>query len=190
MKEPARKSDSYEILGQIRSLLRTYPNGLSIRELSSCFNINRNSMAKYLEILRLSGMIDLRQSGKAKVYTLCDRVPFSAIMSLTTHRLAGFDHPGRLVDLSDSFSSFLGSPRERLVGCHFENLPHPLFQGPEFRGLLNSTLKGERISRKVPFVVENRPGVMIITAIPTVFVNGTKGAAIVLGDTRTRAAFL
>ncbi|MDD1717518.1 MAG: hypothetical protein LUO88_00445, partial [Methanoregulaceae archaeon] len=79
--------------------------------------------------------------------------------------------------------------REELIGRHFEDLPFPLFQEQEFKKILNSTLQGERDSRKVPVLYKNRNIEIAVTAIPTVFFDGTRGAAILIGDPRNQASW-
>lgn len=57
-----------EFLNRIRGLLKIYPRGLTISEISQRLKCNRNSVAKYLEILQISGTVEMQQMG-----TRCER---------------------------------------------------------------------------------------------------------------------
>ena len=59
-----------EKMQKIRNLLKSHPKGLSISEISSRLNMNRNSVAKYLELLSISGKVEMQEFGSSKVYYL------------------------------------------------------------------------------------------------------------------------
>ncbi len=47
----------------IRKLLSENPDGLTIRSISAVLGMNRNSTAKYLEMLQMQGGLTLKRSG-------------------------------------------------------------------------------------------------------------------------------
>ncbi|NMB78378.1 MAG: histidine kinase, partial [Methanomicrobiales archaeon] len=60
---------------KILKALKRHPKGLMISDLSSRLRINRNVMAKYLEILLVSGDVEMDIQGNAKLFTLSKRIP-------------------------------------------------------------------------------------------------------------------
>ena len=64
-------------LGQIRELLKKNTDGMSVTDLSKALGKNKNTVGRYLDILLISGQVDMRTYGMAKVYTLSQRVPLS-----------------------------------------------------------------------------------------------------------------
>ena len=56
-------------LSRIKKILKANPRGLTITEISHKIDINRNSVAKYLDVLVTSGHVEKRQVGPAKVYS-------------------------------------------------------------------------------------------------------------------------
>lgn len=56
---------------QIKTLLREEPNGITILEIADKIGLNRNSTARYLDILASKQEIEVRQVGPAKLYKLC-----------------------------------------------------------------------------------------------------------------------
>ena len=75
---------SREITARIREVLEKHPDGLSITDLVESVDINRNTAGRYLENLLLSGQVEMRRFGMAKMYTLAKRLPVSSVLSLSS----------------------------------------------------------------------------------------------------------
>jgi len=50
---------------QVTNLLRAHPRGMTITDISRSLHLNRNSVAKYLEILVTSGQVEKQRIGRA-----------------------------------------------------------------------------------------------------------------------------
>jgi len=70
--------------GFILELLSTHPEGISIREIASMLGINRNSAAKYLDMLHMQGIVSVRKFGAAKIYSRVGKSPKTGRESLNT----------------------------------------------------------------------------------------------------------
>jgi predicted transcriptional regulator len=57
------------IITRIKILLQPHPKGLTITEISSRLKMNRNSVAKYLEVLLISGQVE----------TMCHRLRIDSL---------------------------------------------------------------------------------------------------------------
>ena len=75
-------------LALIKNVLRENPEGMSVTDIAKALNKNKNTTGRYLDILLISGHVDMRTYGMAKVFTLSQRVPLSACIQL----LKGPDH--------------------------------------------------------------------------------------------------
>ena len=89
-------------IDKIRDLLKKNPKGLTISELSQKVNLNRNSLAKYLEILLVSGQVEMESFGTAKVYYLSQRVPVSALLKFSTDLIVLLDSNLQVVQINDN----------------------------------------------------------------------------------------
>ncbi|MCF7866581.1 PAS domain-containing protein [Candidatus Woesearchaeota archaeon] len=69
-----------EELRRIKEILKEHSEGLSVGEISNKINVNRNSVAKYLDVLQISGYVNLRKIGPAKLFYTTNKVPVSSIM--------------------------------------------------------------------------------------------------------------
>ena len=73
-----------EITARITDLLVEHPQGLSITEIVKKIDINRNTAGRYLENLLVSGQVEMRHFGMAKIYALSNRIPQSAMLSISS----------------------------------------------------------------------------------------------------------
>ena len=73
-------SDHQSVINRIKVVLKDNPRGLTIGEISEKININRNSVSKYLEIMLVSGEVDMKSIGRAKLFYLSQRIPISAML--------------------------------------------------------------------------------------------------------------
>ena len=99
-------------LSRIRALLKAHPHGLTVTDIAKKIDINRNSIAKYLDILLISGQVEKRVVGKAKVYSLSHRVPISAILSLSSDAIVIIDQKKKSAARKQHIPG-MGAPRLR-----------------------------------------------------------------------------
>ena len=76
--------DLQKQLVSILKLLRANQRGMSIYEISRDIGLNRNSTAKYLDILLYTGRVEFRNVGRAKLFHISHRVPISALLDFST----------------------------------------------------------------------------------------------------------
>ncbi|MHA1673795.1 MAG: PAS domain S-box protein [Promethearchaeota archaeon] len=63
-----KREASRELLEYLEDVLKAHPDGLTITDLKSLTKLNRNWIAKQLEILEIMGRLDLKTIGPAKLY--------------------------------------------------------------------------------------------------------------------------
>jgi DNA-binding IclR family transcriptional regulator len=64
---------------RVQELLKNSPEGLSIKEIAALLEMNRNSVAKYLDILQAQGSATTHRVGTSKIYHFSRRLPEQAI---------------------------------------------------------------------------------------------------------------
>src|SRR4030042_3233410 len=109
-----------EIADQIKDLLQKNPQGLSIAEIVESIKINRNTAGRYLENLLISGHVELRRFGMAKIYRISQRVPLSAVLSISAESVVQLDSFLRIIFVNESFCMFVGTDCKNLVGKNIE----------------------------------------------------------------------
>jgi len=167
----------------IREVLKKNPQGLSITEIVRQIRVNRNTAGRYLEKLLVSGQVELRHLGMAKIYALANRVPVSAVLSISSECILQLDSSTRIVFINDTFSRFLSVPANELAGKNIEYTPlvtafddlfpafmdrvHAGLEGTEWRGELGPVRGGIYFSYRIA---------------PTALDHGQKGVSVILED--------
>lgn len=118
-------------LSEITRLLQQHENGLSILEVTKLCNLNRNSAARYLDVLKAQGVAQERIIGPAKLYTYSGLLPYesqvdlfkkamdAASCGITLADATKKDQP--LIYVNDAFLKMTGYSREEVLGknCRF-----------------------------------------------------------------------
>jgi PAS domain-containing protein len=105
-----------EISLQIKNLLKEHPHGLRITDIVKKVNINRNTAGRYLENLLVSGQVEMRRFGMAKIYTLSQRVPLSALLSISSELILQLDSSLRIIFANEPFLLLVGTDNKSLLG--------------------------------------------------------------------------
>ncbi len=167
------------IARKIRTLLKAHPKGLIITEISQRLGINRNSAAKYLEILLFTGQVEVRQIGMAKIYTVSQRVSLSGLLRFAREQIVVVDDEGRIIQANDRLLDFWQLPREALLGEQFDRV-----EVAPLRGLVlpapDGTGEAER--RDLSFEYGGRTVHCRVSLIPTVFEDGGNGCTVIIED--------
>jgi PAS domain S-box-containing protein len=176
-----------EISDQIKDLLQKNPQGLSITEIVRAININRNTAGRYLENLLVSGQVELRHFGMAKIYRLSQRVPISAVLSISAESVIQLDSFLRIIFVNESFCSLAGTDSTNLVGKNIEYTPVALVFDELFTGFIERIregIAGHEWSGEIH--LNSRNSTLFCRIAPTVFETGQKGVSILLEDITLR----
>jgi PAS domain S-box-containing protein len=167
-------------LALIREALRRNPRGMSVTGIAKDLGKNKNTIGRYLDILLITGQVEMRAYGMAKVFTLSQRIPLSAMLSYANELIMVFDEELRIVDINGNFLSLLNLSREETVGKNLASIQAP---DVDVHELLESIKNGQDTPAPVTFQVKGK-GERIFTRkqIPAVFDDGTKGVTIILDD--------
>jgi PAS domain S-box-containing protein len=172
-------------LGQIRELLKKNPDGMSVTDLSKALAKNKNTVGRYLDILLISGQVDMRTYGMAKVYTLSQRVPLSAMLSYSRELIMVLDADSRIVDINDNFLALLNLSRQNTIGKNFTYINPPDVDVHELLETLSAGSAEQ--DHQISFGLKGR-GERIFRqkSVPTVFEDGRKGLTVILEDITER----
>ena len=109
-----------EISARITDLLVEHPLGLSITEIVKKIDVNRNTAGRYLENLLVSGQVEMRHFGMAKIYAISNRIPQSAMLSISSDLVMQLDSGLRIVFANEPFLKLLGVSSAELFGKNIE----------------------------------------------------------------------
>ena len=170
-----------EKIGRIRTALKFRPRGMSISEIAQQLKMNRNSVAKYLEILLISGQVEAREIGTSKVYTISQRIPVFAMMSFSSDMILMIGSDGKILQANDTFLRFSGLAGEEVIGAQFDRIGRALFDGislPDPHSAEEKkTLIAERTTHR-----NGREYHLRIRVVPTTFDDGMEGSTLIIED--------
>ncbi|WP_157677558.1 PAS domain-containing protein [Methanoregula boonei] len=166
----------------IKSILKQSPEGMSVSEIARALRKNKNTTGRYLDILLISGQVDMRTYGMAKVYTLSQRVPLSAMLSYSKDLIVVLDRESRIVQINDNFLTLLRLTRKEIIGKDFASITstdidlHNLLTPPP-------STRSEETERIVSTRLGTKERIFKQKSIPTVFDDGARGITVILSDT-------
>jgi PAS domain S-box-containing protein len=169
-----------EQLSKIRKVLKANPRGMTVSQISKEIDLNRNSVAKYLEVLLISGHVEMRSYGPAKVFFLSQRVPISAMLDFSSDYMLILDRDFRIIKVNDNFLKLVCMEREDLLGQRMEDVSLPVFDTAEIMSNLESALKGEQIKREMECSVGEIDYCFNVKIVPTTFEDGLPGVTVIL----------
>jgi PAS domain S-box-containing protein len=176
-----------EITLQIKDLLQKNSQGLSITDIVKEININRNTAGRYLENLLISGQVELRRFGMAKIYRISQRVPLSAILSISSELVVQLDSFLRIVFVNEPFCALFETDSKNLLGKNIEFTPVALLFDELFVGFIEKIREAVAGQEWSGEIVLSSKGIIVFCRIaPTVFEDGRKGVSIILEDITQR----
>ncbi|MBP1929964.1 PAS domain S-box-containing protein [Methanolinea mesophila] len=161
--------------------LKFSPRGLSITDIAKKTGRDRNSVAKYLDVLRAEGKVEVRTIGSARVYSLAHRVPLSAFLCFTRNDILIVDRELNIVQANDKYLSLAGYAKEELIGRNLLDLNLPVVSTPEAVAILGSVGK-EQIVTEIHSTTGRQELFYRMEVIPTTFEAGETGLTIILED--------
>ncbi|MEN6442659.1 MAG: PAS domain S-box protein [Methanoregula sp.] len=173
--------DYQQELSAIKEVLKKNLAGMSVTDISKALNKNKNTVGRYLDILLISGQVAMRTYGMAKVFTLSERVPISAMLSYSNDMIMLLDAESRIIEINDNFLELLHLTRQETVGKNLEFISSPDVDVHELLATLNMGFdKKEHI---ITFPVKGgSERIFKQKSVPSVFDDGGKGITIILED--------
>lgn len=175
-----------ELLAGVRALLKNNPKGMSVSDIAAGLGMNRNSTAKYLDILAVGGQIEMRAFGPAKVYFLSQRAPLGAILNYTAEYILIIDQYNRILQVNDRFLEFLHRDRAELLGASIDDVRLPLVSAPEVRSrMLEARSEGE-VSLEIERGTGEDARYYRVRLVSTAFDDGSTGLTCIIEEITDR----
>ena len=164
---------------RIRELLATKREGMSITDISTRLDINRNTVAKYMEILQIQGAVDGRKRGTSKVFYLTERIPALSLKKVCSHPYFVVDMDGMINDANHEFCTLAGITADQLIRQSSEMVPLNLPDGTTLQNLFRTALKGSEQRARAQIRQGDRIVPVTLVMIPVVFQDGRPGVSVI-----------
>lgn len=173
------------MITRIKNQLKNNPKGMIISDLSHILNINRNIMAKYLEILLVAGEVEMEMHGNAKVYSLSRRIPLPHILNTSSDKIILLDKQGRIIWLNDSICSSLKTNPHDLVGRTLAMAEDPFLTQIPY----HATAGQDNLFSEISVQEEGKLAYYRVKQTPTVMNDGEDGIIIQCDDITKEKSF-
>ncbi len=178
-----------EKVDKIKRLLKWHQRGMTISDLASEMKINRNLVAKYLDMLLIAGQVEMQVIGAAKVFFLSRRVPISALLEFSSDLVIVFDGDQRILQVNEQVPLLLQTDKEVLIGKTITELDNPFIHALKASWTArNPKEKGEVVS-DMDCTIHGKEHHFRAKQVPTAFEDGSDGLTFIVEDVTTRKKY-
>jgi PAS domain S-box-containing protein len=174
--------DQEDEITRIRTILKENPKGLTIEDIAKKLPLNRTSTAKYLNTLQISGQAEMRTFGRAKVYTLSQRVPFSQMLNLSSDLLLVLDQNLVIIQVNEPFTRVFGHSSDDLIGTSIDQSELLPALSKKYLSQIRDSITGNEHVTTDSLKIKGQEYFFKIKLTPIVFDQGGQGLAIILED--------
>jgi PAS domain S-box-containing protein len=179
--------ESYqEELAQIKTILKNNPKGMTVSDIAHEIHINRNSVAKYLDILLISGHVEMVTFGPAKVFFPSSRIPLTALLNSTHDYIVLLNRELKFLQISENLLKFIEIQRSEIIGRPIQTFTVSFFEIPELAQNAKKALEGAEQSIEKQYIQNKQLFYLRIKHIPTTFDDGEPGVTLVIEDITDR----
>jgi len=174
---------------KIKRLLKWRQRGMTISDLASEMKINRNLVAKYLDMLLIAGQVEMQVIGAAKVFFLSRRVPVSALLEFSSDLVIVLDSDQHILQVNEQVPLMLETAKEALIGKGIREIDNPFARALQTSlKARNPQEKGESVS-DVDCTLSGRECHFRVKMVPTAFEDGSDGFTFIAEDITTRKKY-
>lgn len=159
-----------------------HPKGLTITEIASRLNMNRNSVSKYLEVLLISGHVESHAYGPARVFFLTHRIPISALISLSSNMMVTLDENNEIIYTNDSFNNFFSIKPEEVIGTHIVEICRIGIGSDVLPDIVSNVLARQDEDYEVQLQKDDGLFYFKVKSLKMVFDDGSQGLTILMDD--------
>jgi len=172
-------------LDRIKQMLRSNRRGLSITDISRRIGINRNSVAKYLDVLQMAGEVDVKKVCTAKLYFISDRVPLLDMLSLTSDAILVLNASGVIDYANSRFLAIEGWQMEDIAGKTLSDVSSLLIDD-EMMERISSPSPGNIFEKEVVVQTDSGSQIFRTKCIGTVLPDGGSASTLICEDITQR----
>jgi PAS domain S-box-containing protein len=178
-----------DIVNRLKQILKWHPRGITISELAAKMEMNRNLIAKYLDILLISGQVEMQVIGAAKVYFLSHRVPISSILEFSSDMVIVLDSARTIIQVNEPLLAQLHEKKEALAGRNIKEIDHPFISAIPVLPPSKSTDPVRDQVREYECTLEGMKHYYKIKQLQTAFEDGSEGITLIIEDITSQKTY-
>lgn len=170
----------------ILNILKDNPRGMSVTELADAAHVNRNTIARYMDNLLISGRVEMRTFGKAKVFFISKRIPVSAMLNLSSEMVLLIDSDLIVIQANEALLTFLSCTADEITGsCIYTGKCGILCSGV-LTDQIKSALRGEIVRGELRLFKAGEECILDQRIYPIALPDGRPGVTIMLDNITER----
>lgn len=173
-------------LAIIRELLEKNPQGMTITDISKVLSIYRKTTAKYLDMLLITGQVEMRPLGPVKIFTPSRRIPVSSMLNFSKDYIIVLDRDLNIVELNDLVLNSHELERDDLMRKQIRTTPLPYAENEELAERLREAVNGKEFTGGIEGFTLPDMDECTLRLVPVTFNDGTEGVSLVLVDENSR----
>ncbi len=173
-------------LSDIKGILKDNPRGMTVTEISKEIKMNRHSVAKYMDMLVISGHVEMKSFGSSKVFYLSRRLPMSAILNFSSDFIIILNKDLEIINVNDRFLAFENIEKQDILDKSIINSSFPMEFNPSIIPNIKEALAGKESTIEAYLKKDDAPYYFTVKLVPTVFDDTEKGVTIIFEDITER----
>ncbi|MDD1700072.1 MAG: PAS domain S-box protein [Methanoregula sp.] len=178
-----------EKVDRLKQTLKWHPRGITISDLATKMEMNRNLVAKYLDILLISGQVEMQVMGAAKVYFLTQRIPISSMLEFSSDMVIILDSAMTILQVNEPLLVQLNEKKEAFVGWKIKDVDHPFFNAIPVIDPSKGTDPVHDQVREFECTFDGKEHNYKIKQLRTAFEDGSNGIILIIEDITTQTAY-
>jgi PAS domain S-box-containing protein len=178
-----------EKVDKIKRVLKWHQRGMTISDLASEMKINRNLVAKYLDMLLIAGQVEMQVIGAAKVFFLSRRVPISALLEFSSDLVVVFDSDQRILQVNEQVPLLLETGKEVLIGKTIHELENPFIRALQAGWAARGPREKGESESDVDCIIHGEERHFRAKLVPTAFEDGSDGLTFIVEDITSRKKY-
>jgi PAS domain S-box-containing protein len=171
-----------EKVDRLKQILKWHPRGITISDLSTKMEINRNLVAKYLDMLLISGQVEMQIIGAAKVYFLSHRVPISSMLEFSSDMLIILDNKQKIIQVNEPVLGLLNEKKETLIGRHIKEIDNPFLRAVPVKIPSNDSDSTLDQASEMECILQEKKYYFKVKQLQTAFEDGSQGIILIIED--------
>lgn len=170
----------------IKEILKDNPRGMTVTEISKEIKMNRHSVAKYMDMLVISGHVEMKSFGSSKVFYLSRRLPMSAILNFSSDFIIVLNKDLEIITVNDRFLAFENIQKQDILNKSIINSSFPMEFNPSIIPNIKEALGGKESTIEAYLKKGEGSYYFTVKLVPTVFDDTEKGVTIIFEDITAR----
>ncbi len=173
-------------LSDIKEVLKSNPRGMTVTDISRAIKMNRHSVAKYMDMLVISGHVEMKSFGSSKVFYLARRLPMSAILNFSADFILVLNKEQEIINANDRFLALEGIEMQDILHKSIISSSFPMEFAPSIIPHIKEALDGKESGIVASLKRGDGERYFTIKFVPTVFDDSEKGVTIIFEDITER----